>query len=175
MVGNAGASLLIWEPSKNDPRGELRASGVLRRCVPPPWLSSQLVWPVAPASPELARATCLSVPPRALETGYRSDLHGLRNTDEPLHFSRRSKRADLLIFSKRRAFIFRQTPVRTARKNRRRQAGKEPITYPCFAVALRASNGSEWSADTCFPSACIPRQYFRGGVSPEPSRSVGWR
>jgi hypothetical protein len=36
MVGNAGASLLIWEPSKNDPRGELRASGVLRRCVPPP-------------------------------------------------------------------------------------------------------------------------------------------
>ena len=57
------------------------------------------------------------------------------------------------IFSKRRAFIFRRTPVRTARKNRRRKVGEEPITYPCFAAALRASNGSEWSADTSFPRA----------------------
>jgi hypothetical protein len=38
------------------------------------------------------------------------------------------------------------------------------ITYLCFAAALPASNGSARSAETCFPRAWMPRQYFRGSI-----------
>jgi hypothetical protein len=38
------------------------------------WLSSQLVWPVRPASAGLARSTCSSAPPVALEKGRRTDM-----------------------------------------------------------------------------------------------------
>ena len=34
-----------------------------------------------------------------------------------------------------------------------RLIGPSLVTYPCFAAALRASNGSDWPADTCFPRA----------------------
>ena len=39
-----------------------------------------------------------------------------------------------------------------------------PITYPCFAAELPASNGAAWSAETCFSRAWMPRQYFRGSI-----------
>jgi hypothetical protein len=52
----------------------------------PLWLSSQLVWPVPPASAGLARSTCPSAPPVALEKGRRTDMdpsfpHTLRYGD----------------------------------------------------------------------------------------------
>src|ERR1700731_3539048 len=52
----------------------------------PLWLSSQLVWPVRPASAGLARSTCPSAPPVALEKGRRTDMdssfpHTLRYRD----------------------------------------------------------------------------------------------
>ena len=54
--------------------------------------------------------------------------------------------------------------LRSARTLRQREADGPSlrITYPCFSTALRASNGSEWSADTFFPPRLNPAPIFQG-------------